>query len=98
MDKTTERQPDVVSEILKDTDLLEAFTDTLTKTSRPVENFIEENSTRAVGRLFKLKVYVLDKMKNVLSHLSSKIQVMALLAEYHVKIELKNIKKTENRD
>ena len=97
MEKSTERQSDVVSEILKDTDLLDAFTETLTLTTEPVESFLEKQSTKAVGRLFRIKVYFLRNLKNVLSALSNKIQVMALLAEYHVKNELRHIKNTTKK-
>lgn len=98
MDNTTERHPDVVSEILKDTDLLEAFSETLNTTTKPVENYLEVQSTKAASRLIRLRVFVLEGMKHVLSTLSSKMQVLALLAEYHVRSELKNIKNNDKKN
>jgi hypothetical protein len=89
MNNMGQEKTDVVSAILDNTDLLDAFADTL------VIEEIREDSLSSIsaslGRMQKIKCYLWKKAKDVMNKLSNKIQVLAVLAEYNFKNEEKKI-------
>lgn len=88
MNNVQQEKTDVVSAILDNTDLLDVFADTLV-----IEEIEEESLTLSapLGRVQKLKCYLWKKVKDIMTMLSNKIQVLAVLAEYNFKNEEKKI-------
>lgn len=84
-----QKKPDVVSAILDNTDLLDAFTDTLI-VEEPKEDLLSSVST-SLGIMQKIRCYLWRKAKDIMSILSIKIQVLAVLAEFNFKNEEKKI-------
>lgn len=91
MNTINQEKTDVVSAILDNTDLLDAFADTLV-IEEPKEDLL--TSSTSFGRVQKIKCYIWKKAKDVMSMLSNKIQVLAILAEYNFKNEEKKIQIT----
>ncbi|MEA9357381.1 hypothetical protein SHI21_14235 [Bacteriovorax sp. PP10] len=89
MNNIDQEKTDVVSAILDNSDLLDAFADTL------IIEEIKEDSLASIsaslGRIQKLKFYLWKKAKEVMNMLSNKIQVLAVLTEYNLKNEEKKI-------
>ncbi len=86
---------DVVREILDNTDLLNIFSESL---KDPEENNLELLATETTtSRAQKIRYYLWKKIKESLCFISSKIQTLAVLAEYNFKIlEKINKNKQEN--
>lgn len=93
MNNLDTEKTDVVSVILDNTDLLDAFADTLvveeTKED-PLASFTSISAT-SLGRMQKIKCYLWKKIKDFMSMLSNKVQVLAVLAEYNFKNEEKKV-------
>ena len=86
---------DVVREILDNTDLLNIFSESL---KDPEENNLELLATETTtSTVQKIRYYLWKKIKESLCFISSKIQTLAVLAEYNFKIlEKINKNKQEN--
>ena len=91
MKNLNQEKNDVVSVILNDHDLLDAFADTL---KAPVEKdfFPIDMAKNSLGRFHPLRWALLKRAKDFLNFLSNKIQILAILAEYHFKKEEKKVK------
>lgn len=84
---------DVVSEILDNTDLLNVFADSLKdQEDLSHELMITEVTT---NRFQKLRYYLWKKIKESLCFISTKIQTLAVLAEYNFKISEKRVTKNK---
>ena len=85
---------DVVSVILDDHELLNTFVDTLEVQSKEVYEEFTLSSIRAdsIGRIQKIRCYLWKYLKEILHSIAQKTQMLAILAEYHAKKEVKRIK------
>lgn len=82
---------DVVSEILDNTDLLNMFADSL---KDPEENVVVIHSLETqTTRVERARYFVWKKIKECLCFISSKIQTLAVLAEYNFKMIEKKLTK-----
>lgn len=82
---------DVVSAILENTDLLDAFADTLIIEEEKEDFSLAALSATSLGRAQKIKCYLWKKAKDLMNFLLNKVQTLAVLAEYNFKNEEKKI-------
>lgn len=94
MRRLNEEKTDVVSVILDDHELLNAFVDTLEVQTKEVYEEFTLSNLRAdsLGKFQKIRCYLWKYLKDVLHKIAQKTQVLAILAEYHAKKEVKKIK------
>lgn len=93
MNNLNNEKTDVVSVILDNNELLDAFADTLIL-EKTEEDLLTTLSANSLSRAQKFKFYVWKKTKELMVMLSNKIQVLAILAEYNFKTEEKKIQLT----
>ncbi len=93
MNNLNNEKADVVSVILENNELLDAFADTLI-VEEAEEDLLSTLSANSFGRAQKLKFYLWKKIKELMVMLSNKIQVLAIIAEYNFRNEEKKIQLT----
>lgn len=93
MNNSNNEKNDVVSVILDNNDLLDAFVDTLVL-EKQEDDLLSTLSANSLGRAQKIKCYLWKMAKEIMVMLSNKIQVLAILAEYNFKNEVKKIQLT----
>nr|BDT27554.1 hypothetical protein BHI3_10200 [Bacteriovorax sp. HI3] len=94
MRHSNEEKTDVVSVILDDRELLNTFVDTLAERSeRTYEDISQVIRAESIGGIQRIRCYIWKSLKDLLHKIAQKTQVLAVLAEYHAKKEVKKIKK-----
>ena len=97
MNNLNKEKTDVVSVILENTDLLDVLADTLTIEEDDLKDEFSLSET-SLGWALKIKCYLWKKAKDIMSMLSNKIQVLAVLTEYNFKNEVKKIQIALKKD
>lgn len=99
MNNLNNEKTDLVSAILDDRDLLDAFADSLKIDKEAEEDFsLSLIQAQSINRVQKMKCYLWRKAKDVMSFLSNKISVLAVLAEYNFKREERRIQMFMKKD
>ena len=99
MNNLNENKSDLVSVILEDHDLLDAFADSLKIDDEIEKGFsLSAIQVKSISRFQKIRCYLWKKAKDVMSFLSNKISVLAVLAEYNFKEEERRIQMEMKKD